>query len=163
MGSRPVALLAAAFLALAAGGCHSDDDDAADPGRTTTTQSPESEVESAYLAFWDMAVRLAQSPDPDDPEIDQRASGEARSGLVDGLRRLADLNRHSEFGPLYEHDVLSVDLDGDTAVVEDCAVDDSKIVDIGTGEVIDQSVVTEHLVVTMARDDDTSWLSLIHI
>ena len=77
MGSRPLVMIAAAFLALAAGTCHSDDDADSTSDRTTTTVSPESEVETAYLAFWDMAVRLAGSPDPNDPEIAQRASGDA--------------------------------------------------------------------------------------
>jgi hypothetical protein len=158
MGSRPVAMIAAAFFALAAGTCHNDDDsDSTASDRTTTTQSPEAEVEAAYFAFWDMAVRLAESPDPEDPEIAQRASGDALSDLLDGLQRLRDLNRHSEFGPLYEHDVLSVRVDRDSAVVEDCAVDDSRIVDGTSGAVVDESVVTERLQVTLARADDSMW------
>jgi hypothetical protein len=158
MGSRPVAMIAVAFLALSAGTCHSDSDDAGPTSeRTTTTASPEAEVETAYLAFWDMAVRLAESPDPNDPEIAQRASGDALAGLVDGLRNLQSLNRHSEFGPLYEHAVLAVRVDGDSAVVEDCAIDDSRIVDLESGEVVDESVVTEQLQVTLVRADNSAW------
>jgi hypothetical protein len=144
-------MIAAAFLALTAGTCHSDDDADSRSDRTTTTVSPESEVETAYLAFWDMAVRLAESPDPNDPEIAQRASGDAKADLVDGLQRLQSQGRHSEFGPQYGHDVLLVKIVGDTATVEDCAVDDSKIVNRETGEIVVEGVGTERLSATVLR------------
>jgi hypothetical protein len=156
MGSRPLAMIAAALLALVAGTCQSDDDaDDTSPttDRTTTTVSPEAEVEAAYLAFWDMAVRLAESPNPDDPEIAQRASGDALADLVNGLRALQSQNQHSEFGPEYGHEVLSTEIDGETAIVEDCAVDDSKIVNVETGEIAVEGVGTQRLSVTLRRSD----------
>jgi len=156
MGSRPLALITAALLALTANTCSDDDADDSSPAtdRTTTTVSPEAEVEAAYLAFWDMAVRLAESPNPDDPEISERASGDARTDLVDGLRALQNQNQHSEFGSEYGHEVLSTEIDGETATVEDCAVDDSKIVNVETGEVAVEGIGTERLSATLLWSDD---------
>src|SRR5918995_3724000 len=52
---------------------------------TTTTQNPEAEVEAAYLAYWEMAKRLSEAPDPNDPELGERATGTALDKLVDSL------------------------------------------------------------------------------
>lgn len=156
---RWVALLALPLSFLACTG--DDDDDSPDdssPAESTTTLSPEAEVEAAYLAFWEMFVRLAQAPDPTDPEISQRASGDALRNLIEGLTDLQTLNRRSEFGPDYEHRVLSVELTSDnTAVVKDCAVDDSRIVDVSNGETVEQATVTELSEVTLLLRD-TRWL-----
>jgi hypothetical protein len=160
---RVAALAIALALALAAATCGDDEDP---PDRTTsttasgnssTTPSPEEEVEAAYLAFWEMAVRLAQNPNPDDPEITQRTSGEAMGELVDGLTTLRASNRRSEFGPQYAHNVLSVEVSGDVASLEDCTVDDSRVVDAATGQPVVEGVGTELLTVTMVRRD-SRWL-----
>jgi hypothetical protein len=172
MGMAATVGAAFALMAIArlAGPCSGDDGDGGGAparagaggalgtaGPATTTISPEEEVEAAYLAFWDMFVRLAQAPDPDDPEIHERASGEAAGNVVDGLTTLRSLHRRSQFGPGYRHEVLQVDVRGDTAVVQDCAVDDSRLVDTLSGEVVAQGVVTELLEVTLQRVGDT-WL-----
>ncbi|HEY8545670.1 MAG TPA: hypothetical protein VIL36_11505 [Acidimicrobiales bacterium] len=128
--------------------CSDDEDD------PPTPRSPESEVKEAYLEFWDMATRLAQAPDPDDPEISERAAGKALDDLVTGLTSLRDSRRHSELGPGYAHDVLSVELTNDSAaVVEDCAVDDSRIVDDQTGEALLEGVGTQLLRTQMVLTD----------
>jgi len=146
-----VCLLVGALLLWACDDDSADDpsdDDGSDP--TSTTLSQEDQVEAAYLAFWDMFVRLAQAPDPSDPEIPERSSGEIRQMLVDGLTMLQSLNRHSEFGPAYRHEVISVALQNDgTALVRDCAVDDSRLVESDTGQVVEEGVVTELSEVTL--------------
>jgi hypothetical protein len=160
MGSRPVAMIAVALLALVAGTCQSDDDaDDTSPttDRTTTTVSPEAEVEAAYLAYWDMFVRLTQDPDPADPEILERASGDALLKLSQGLSNMNARQQRAEFGPLYAHDVLSVEIEGQQSTVRDCAVDDSYLVDLATGETLAGNVATDLWEATMVRSDDR-WL-----
>jgi hypothetical protein len=153
----------AVVLLLGATSCSDDDDDTAESSSTSstttpTTVSPEAEVKTAYLAFWDMFVRLAQAPDPSDPEIAQRSSGETLRKVVDGLTALRDSNQRSEFGPHYQHQVLSVDVEGgDTAVLRDCAVDDSRRVDASSGDIVEEAVVTELSEVTLIRGT-TGWL-----
>lgn len=160
MGSRPLAMIAAAVLALVAGTCQSDDDaDDTSPttDRTTTTVSPEAEVEAAYLAYWDMFVRLTQDPDPSDPEIVERTSGDALQKLSQGLSNLRDQQQRAGFGPLYAHDVLSVEIVGQQSMVRDCAIDDSHLVDVATGETLDGDVATDLWEATMVRRND-EWL-----
>lgn len=171
-GRRLVGGIASVGLTLlvAAGACGGDDDDGSDdtttsssadtqPRQTTTTRftPEEQEVIDAYLAFWEMAVRLGQDPDPDDPEIQQRASGEALGNLVDGLTTLRAAKQVTQTGESYAHEVLSVEIDGDTALLEDCAVDDSQLVDAATGEPVRGDTVTELVQVTLIDRDD-NWL-----
>ena len=156
MRAAALVLLVALLPGLA--GCGDDDDSSSEAPPTTTSPDSESEVESAYLAFWDMAQRLAESPNPDDPELIRRASGEALTDLVAGLTALRDQGRRSELGPSYRHEVISTRLTGaTTAVVEDCAVDDSRIVEDATGDVVVEGVGTELIEVTLIHEDE-SWL-----
>jgi hypothetical protein len=157
LASRPVAMIAVAFLALTTGTCHNDDDSSSSTDRTTTTQSPEAEVEAAYLAFWDTAVRLAESPDPNDPDIEQRASGDALADLVDGLRALQTANQRTVSGPATTHDVLSVEIEEDTAHIDDCAVDESQLVDVTTGQTKAEGTTTTRWAVTLVKTD-AGWL-----
>ena len=157
MGSRPLVMIAAAFLALAAGTCHSDDDADSTSDRTTTTVSPESEVETAYLAFADMGARLLQAPDPDDPEIAERTTGTAMTEFIAGLRSLQDVGLEYQLGPEYSHVVRSVQLTGNNAVLDVCVVDDSKQVNAATGEVTVEGVTTVHWTVEIRREDG-AWL-----
>lgn len=136
-------------LAVTAGACGGDDDgDPDDTTSTTATTEPkdtttttrftpeEQEVVDAYLAYWKMLERLSRAPAPDDPEIQQRASGQALGEVVDGLTTLESLGRAAHTGPEYSHEVLKVDLleEDDRAVLQDCAVDDSTIVDVSSGD-----------------------------
>lgn len=171
MGMAAVAggLVALVVIALIVGPCADDGDPGPPNGSgtssqptndsTTTTLSPEQEVEAAYLAYWDMAVRLAQAPNPDDPEIGHRSSGQARANLIDGLTTLRAANQRTEPGPRYGHEVLSVQIDEaqGSAIVEDCAVDESRLVDSGTGETLTDGLTTTLWSVQLVRDGE-AWL-----
>jgi hypothetical protein len=153
-------MIAVALLALVAGTCQSDDDaDDTSPttDRTTTTVSPEAEVEAAYLAYWDMLGRLAAAPDPNDPEIDQRASGKALEEIKAGLANQLSLGRVAHPGPEYSHAVLSVELRGTGAVVRDCAIDDSTIIDQATGEKVGGGVPATGLLEASLLADGDEW------
>lgn len=148
-----------AVLALAAGACgddgDSDDDETAtttEPSEVTTTTVPvEQEVEEAYLAYWDMLDRLAQNPDPDDPEIQERASGEALEELMDFVTTMQASGWRGEFGKQHSHEVLSVDVESNEAVVTHCAVDDSRVIDTTTGEVVREGVAPRVYEATLER------------
>ena len=155
MARRTLAIITTALLALGFA-CNSDDDDDP-PSSSSTTTSPEAEVEAAYLAFWDMAVRLAESPDPDDPEIAQRSSGDARTDLVSGLRSLREANQRTESGPATNHEVLASEVDGETAHIDDCAVDESRLVDDSTGDTQAEGTTTTRWTVTL-KQSDGEWL-----
>jgi len=131
------------------------DDDGSDP--TSTTLSPGDQVEAAYLAFADMGARLLENPDPDDPEIAQRTSGEAQADLIAGLRTLVANGQRYELGPEYSHDVLAVTVDGVTATAEVCVIDDSRLVDASTGEVLAEGPTSVAWTVTLVMRDER-WL-----
>lgn len=152
MASRPAALIAAALLALTAATCSNDDDtDTSSP--TTTTQSPEAEVEAAYLAYRDMVTRLLEAPDPDDPELNERAADPNKAFLIDRLRTLVEQGRELRFGSEHGYEVMSVSVDGDDATVRDCTVDDAQTVDAASGEVVSEGVTTELLEAALRRSD----------
>ena len=124
---------------------------------TTSTLSPEAEVEAAVMAYEAMASRLIQAPDPNDPEIAERATGENRSHLEAHLQELVALGRAGQLGPNTRQTVLHTEVSGDQATVEVCSVDDGVLIEVATGRVLNDDVVTDHSVVTLERSDG-AWL-----
>jgi hypothetical protein len=161
---RPIVAVLAVMLAAGCGGSGDDAAEGDDPATTSSTPTPttpdetiasnsaEAEVEAAYLAYWEMAQRLVEAPNPDDPEIPERATGPAMGQLVDSLSTLRAQNRAVRGGPGYGHRLLSLDVSGGSALVRDCTVDDGSIVDASTGDVIEQRVVTVLLEVSLRRE-----------
>jgi hypothetical protein len=157
----------ACALLVVSSGCGDDDGEAADEGTTTstsettvasttTTQDPEAEVEAAYLAYWEMAKRLSENPDPHDPELAERATGTNLDQVVDNLTTLKAQGRAIRFGRLYRHEVQSVELTGTTALVRDCSVDDAATINASTGRDVSASVTTALLEARLALEDG-SW------
>lgn len=158
--SRLLALVAVAACAvpLACGG----GDDPDDPPRASTpaapaTTSPESEVESAYLAYWDMVVRVTGSPQADNTEIAQHAIDPARAELTASVTEFRAAGQAVEIGPEYRHTVSDVAVAGELATLSDCAVDDASVVIVASGEVARQSTTTSALTVNL-RLKDGAWL-----
>lgn len=147
-------------------GCGDDDDSPSGSTRaptssttaapSTTTPTLESEVEAAYLAYWEMGERLLEAPDPDDPEIERRAIDPARGQMADSLTTLRARDRAVRHGPRHAHDVLSVTVQGTTAIVRDCAIDDASIVDLRSGRTVDERLVTALYEATLVKQD-SSW------
>lgn len=120
---------------------------------TSTTLSPEGEVEQAYREFDAMLARLSPAPNPDDPEIVQRTTGEFR----DRLRRvLADQRARRlavELGPEYGPTKVVVTVKGDAATVKACYVDQSAIVNVATGASVNpMRTVRELQTLTFVRE-----------
>lgn len=135
----------------------SDPADTALAETTVTTLSPEAEVEAAVAAHDAMLLRLLQAPDPDDPEIAQRSTGTSRETAESGLAELAALGQHGIPGPNMSTTVLSADVTGDRATVEACEVDDGRLIDTATGDVLDDDVVTRLVTISLERVEGT-WL-----
>lgn len=124
---------------------------------TTTTLSPTQEVEAAFLAYNTMTDRLREAPDPEDPEIAQRASGETLAGLIDALTTLQTTGFSARFGERDSVEVLSVTLvDANTALVRDCQVEDLTEVN-AAGETNGPFVRTFWTEWTLIKVDDV-WL-----
>ena len=174
LGHRPrlaaTALVAVLALSAACGGSDRDDADDDDPTTTepveessttadptTTAPSVEADVEAAYLAYWEMVERLTNSPDPDDPEISQRAIGTALTTFVDSVTTLQAQGQVVMTGPQTRHDVTSIELSADGVTLRDCNVDDSKRVEASTGDELIEAVATNLLEVTLVESDG-AWL-----
>jgi hypothetical protein len=142
-------LLAAAVVVLAAGMAwlwakvtEADDNaksEAASPA--TTPGDPEAEVkadvEDAYRGYSDMVMRLLSEPKPDDPELSQRATGDALTRLVAALNELVATGDAIRYGETRSQTILAIDVSGDQATVRACFVDESGRFDAATGEVVD--------------------------
>jgi hypothetical protein len=103
-----------------------------------------------------MTERLLAAPDPDDPAISERATGPVLGQLTDSLTTLRAQNRAVRSGGEYAHNVLSVEVQGETGVVLDCAVDDAAVIDVVSGDTVDERLVTVLLETTLRREG--SWL-----
>lgn len=114
---------------------------------TTTTAAPtiEEEVLAAYLSYW-QAVDVAFSPpqaQPDLPALRQYATGEVID-IVDAVQMALDEDYVYRIpdGGQYVHRAEVLSVDGDTATVRDCSIDDTIQEVASTGEVIDDAVST---------------------
>jgi len=160
----PAIPVAAAVLVLAAASsCSSVDDDTTAAAGTTTTspaetvmteESPpttyasvEDEIVARYKGFWDARFAANSPPNPDDPALREYATGEqldqvqqeTRANLAAGveLRRATD--------PAGVQQVEVVSLDDNSAVVQECYVDDGLVVRTSDGSVVDDSVSTHNV------------------
>lgn len=128
------------------------------PPETTTTAAPtpEEEVLAAYHAYW-AAVDEAFSPPearPDLPAFRQYATGEVLPGIVQRAQEAKADGSVIQIpeGARYSHRAEVVSIEGDTATVRDCNVDDTVEVNATTGEVIDDRVSTRLYIGMLVRE-----------
>ena len=163
----------AVAAALVLGACGGDDDQsAADlttsttaeettttaPPETTTTAAPtpEEQMLAAYQSYW-AAVDEAFAPPrvrPELPALRQYATGEVLPGII---RRAEEAKADGVViqipeGAQYSHQAEVVSIEGDTATVRDCNVDDTVEVDATTGEVIDDRISTRLYIGMLVRE-----------
>jgi hypothetical protein len=95
---------------------------------------------------------------PELPALRQHATGEVLDGIVqraeelradDGILRIPE-------GARYVHRAVVVSIDGDTATVRDCNIDDRVEENASTGEVVDDGVSTR-LYISMLVSEDGQW------
>jgi hypothetical protein len=102
---------------------------------TSTTLDPATEVEQAYLAFDAMYTRLREDPNPDDSEIAVRTTGHTKDALISSQTTAKTLGERAIFGPEGRVEVVRVDLvDGDTAIVRSCVVENLTITNPAGGK-----------------------------
>ena len=146
-----------AMVATTIWGCGGGGDDVvAEPAAVPAART---DVEQAYTAYWAMVTRLETQLPGQDAEIAERATGPALVELTSEMAMLelgSQLNLH---GDRYEHRVMSVDIDGASsteAVLRDCFVDDTTLVDRESGAPVpgeDQGATTTLLEVTLVSRD----------
>ncbi len=109
----------------------------------------------AYQSYWSMVLRVNDPPNPADPEIPQRTTGDRLAALITLIQQNAMEGKSYRLPPdaKYEHDARVVSVAGDRAVVSDCNVDDGLIVNTATGEVVDAQVVTLSIEARLTREN----------
>lgn len=120
---------------------------ATSPPTTPPPPTDEEQILAAYQGYWDTWLAANDPPDPAHPDLDRYYTGvsleRARRSIADNAERGRVLRLPS--GSRYEHRAAVRSIDGDRAVVDDCAIDDGHVIDAATGEVLDAEVVTERL------------------
>lgn len=129
------------------------------PTTTTSTapaESPEQEVIDRYVAFW--AARFEANtgmPDPDHPGLAEYATGAQLDNVIAETQGHLDdgLALQQRDAPASFQKVTVVSIDGDTAIVQECYVDDALVVRRDTGAVVDDSITTQNIQGTLQRVD----------
>ena len=132
----PLTLVALTALAFAVAGCGGDDggeaggetSTAAD--QTTTSEDPRDVLEvdalAAYEASWNDFIKAGDPPSPDAEFLADHMAGDALDVTRNLLRQY-----HAEGVVLrgtFEVDAVVTDLSDDSAVIEDCALDQLEVV-----------------------------------
>lgn len=112
--------------------------------RTTEQGQAEREVLAAYQGYWDAIDAANDPPDPFHPDLQRYATGAAYESVFEAAQTNQLAGRALRLPPdsVSEHRAEVVSIEGDTATVRDCVVDDGLVVDIESGEVLDDDVVT---------------------
>lgn len=115
---------------------------------TTTTEDPAAAVEQAFFDQWDAFVEILEDPDPSNPLIDEFFAGAARDQVLDIVSRYiaedkvaARPDDSADFAPSI---ITTQILGGDSAIVEECTIDGTKIVRRSTGEVLNDNLDVNH-------------------
>jgi hypothetical protein len=109
----------------------------------------------AYFAAR-LVANAAPAPNPDDPGLAEVASGRELEALVENTRTRLDAGQALRPGDegLGEVRVGSVEVDGATASVAACSIDDEVIFDVATGEVVNDEVVTHNYTIGLELRGD---------
>jgi hypothetical protein len=122
---------------------------------TTTTAAPTDEeaILAAYQGYWDTWLAANDPPNPDHPDLAKYATGEALERARRTISDHAEQNHAVRLreGGVYVHRPAVVEQLGETALVEDCSLDDGLVVDRPSGLVLDDSVWSRKNLVHMTR------------
>ena len=127
---------------------------------STTVSNPEHQlIIDRYLAFWEARFAANQEPvDPDSPEFAEYATGPQ----LDNVRAETARNAEADLAFRLPEPTISrrapriVSVEGDTAQLQDCVVDDGILYRSTTGEVVNDSVTTRNVSAVM-RLIDGEW------
>lgn len=130
---------------------------------TTTTSAPtsagsaeEQEIIDRYVGYW--GARTAANtgtPNPADPALAEYATGEQLDTVV--AETQANLDNGLAFrqpeDPANFREVRVALIDGDTAVVQECVVDDGLVIRRGSGEIVNDRITTQNVRGELRRVD----------
>lgn len=123
---------------------------------TTRAPTPEEEVLAAYQSYW-KAVDEAYDPprvDPESPALRLFATGEVLPRVVASARETLVANEVIAPPPnsIYEHRARVLAIDGETATIQDCNIDDLVRTNTVSGQVVNDQVGTVLYTAMMVRE-----------
>ena len=128
------------------------------PTTTSTTLDPQADVVARYRMFWQVRFEANREPvNPDDPRFAEYATGQQLANVVKETseRRDNGLAIRRPEPSVADLRVQVLEIDGDTALLQDCTVDDGIVYRVQGGDVVDSEVVTYSVAATMRRVDGT--------
>jgi hypothetical protein len=152
-------------LGLGLFGCGSDAGSTAGPvntayGAVATTQPrwtpAQQEVVDAYLAAVDAELQAGEAADPESPQLVASHTGHALEQLqaTYGNDRAAGRRSKLPSDTRFHVDVLAVErMDGDSALVTSCIVDDTVVFVASSGSVVNDTLAAVLLDTTLVRED----------
>lgn len=126
---------------------------------TTTTVAPEDDEQAIidqYLGFWDARFEANSEPvNPDLPALADFATGAQLENVIAETQRRQDngLAVRLPDDSVGDRRVKVASVDGDEAILLDCATNDTVLYRVDTGEVVDDSVATRSIEATMRLVD----------
>jgi len=129
-----------------------------------TTADPKSEVLAAYQRFWQVWLEANDPPNPNDPRLAEVATGGELQTIRLSIGNAAFNGTYTRLPPhsRYSHRPSVVTLSRRDALVMDCEIDDSRIIERSTGRVLNDDVVTEQLRSTAHLDGGVWRVSTVH-
>lgn len=130
---------------------------AAPTSTTTAAASPEeAEIIAAVLGYWDTILAANSPPNPEHPDLEKYATGEAFDITVSRVATFRDLGQavRLPLNSVRRHSPVVVRVEGVHAVVHDCGIDDAVIYDRNTGEVLNDVVETIGWVIEVRKVEE---------
>jgi hypothetical protein len=125
-----------------------------EPSATAGDNATQQAVLAAYQGYWDAILAANDPPDPSHPALRRYATGAAYESVIKATHTNRLARRAVRLPPnsISTHRAQVVSIQGDTATVRDCAIDDGLVVDMDTGGVVNDVVATQLRTATLLRE-----------
>jgi hypothetical protein len=120
-----------------------------------TVLSDEAAVLAAYQGYWDTWLAANDPPNPDHPDLAKYATGAALAKVRESVRNHQQLRQVVRLpsNSAWRHEVVVSRVDSTSAVVIDCNVDDSLLIDEPSGRILNDAVASISTTAVLNRVD----------
>jgi len=131
---------------------------------TSTTTVEEKAVLDAYQGYWKAILAANDPPDQFNPDLKKYATGDAYTSVFNAAQANRVQGHALRLPPdsRSRHDAKVMSVANGQATVSDCAVDDGLVVNIATGEVLNNEVTTRRVTATLLLVEGAWKVSTTH-